>query len=247
MTEPIATLAVDFADYPEGFEARTRQHRCITHLMETAPDNFKVIIGTTRKGATMLVVWPRSGYPTHSQKAVPFVRDILDYTTEQKSFYGGFINSDIILHPAAYDRIREARDEGVDAILLHRTDVKESEVKRFLKTDNPGMVPAGTKVARGRSIDGLFITRDAWMLMRDGYPDFVTGEPYWDTAMIHILNGAKGALKLKSLRSNEVLHVKHPCTWAFGTPGAAKASAMFGELVEKTRAEKQKKRLTESE
>ena len=222
---PTATIAIDVANFPEGSSHRSRQHRCITRLIEDTPDDFEVRLGIVAPDAKQIHSWPRDGFEKHSDKHVPYVTDLLDYATSFGNPLGGFINSDIFLHPAAFPKLRQFAAENVDVVLLHRTDVTEGQLSRFTSMQDPTLVTAvGTRVAPGRSIDGVLFSPDAWALVRDEYPDtFTIGEPWWDTAMIQLIGGMR--LEHKRLYQGEVLHIKHGGNWSFSTP--------WGEMAHK--------------
>lgn len=230
MTRITATLAVDCAtDLVKGSSQRIRQHNALKYLLSTAPADIDVRLGSTNPKAVLMRSWPRNGNPTHSTKNVPFVRDILDWATEQKAPLGGFINSDIYLHPFVYGEIRRYAAENVDCVFAHRTDVTEGQFRSYMDRENPNEgSKIGVLAARGRSCDGVFFSRDAWQLVRHYLPDFVVAEPYWDTAVISCV-GALG-LDHRRLSQRGVLHIKHDQAWGFNTPAGQKAAQMFEEM-----------------
>lgn len=225
----IATIAIDFAPYPKEHPGRKRQHRCILTNLQNAPHDFRIQLGSVNSSRGSIVSWPRNGRSTHSEKAVPFVRDLLDWATAQNSVFGGFVNSDIILHPNFFEQVRELSTRCVDCVLVHRTDVTEAELDEFLKTDNAGELIRGKKVEPTRSIDGVFFRRDAWMLVRETLPDFVIAEPFWDTSMIHLATHAP--FETAALTSHEALHVRHATTWSFGSVGGMIAKKMHERFL----------------
>jgi hypothetical protein len=236
-------LAIDFAQYPpHRQEALQRQQKCILEILRTLPlETWESVIRCSCPFEhPQFIPWARDGFGEASDKHVPYLHDIFDELAlrAHENALIGYINSDNYPAPHLWSSIAKQAREGAQAIILHRTDVLEGELRRVIET--PGALAAlpnnknfGKRVSRGISCDGVFFKRSFWEdEVTPRYPDFVTGEPWWDTAMIYLLHWLEKVKSshVVSLSDNVLLHVKHPIGWNGNSPGAQRAKALYVQM-----------------
>lgn len=238
MTHPIV-LVLDIAAFPpHRSEASVSQRVCLARWIGWAPWNWIIRVGATPKAAGRafenLHRWPRESSPDASDKNVPYVRDLMDAAVEAspENALCGFVNSDIYPADHLFEDVNQRAEEGADYVLMHRTDVMAHQLDSVIAGASTHSKNLGKRASRAFSCDGVLMRPHVWRdELRPTFPDFVTGEPYWDSAMIRALD-ARTHLKPGKLRINAALHVRHAMGWGARTPYAKRALDLYTEFNE---------------
>jgi hypothetical protein len=235
MPKPVH-LVIDVATFPpERHEATVRQRLCVSQWLKAAPPNWTITLGQVpgrERPPSGMMLWPRSGWGAGSDKHVPFVSDLMDVAISKGSSRTlcGFVNSDIYPAPHLFEDVNRLHEEGVDYILLHRTDVTEGELSGVVRSGNYRSKHLGKPANRAFSCDGVFMLPQIWLNdIRPTFPAFVTGEPWWDTAMIEELTSRRD-LKEGKLGPDAALHIRHPMGWDRHTTHAERAHDLYKAL-----------------
>lgn len=211
-------IAVSWAPYPEGTPRALHQRQAYGQLAELAPDWCEVTLAVNTRevlpllpvprGGLQTVVLPRDASSVAGGRRLPFMRDMFDVATKgvPKDGWGGLLNSDIVVTEAFFDLFERVSDE-IQAIICHRTDVLH------LDTDPD----QGQKVNQKTCTDGVFVRGDLWAKHRNELPDYILGEPYWDTGFIFWSKIAK--IPTFHMGNHELLHVRHGRFWSYKSPG----------------------------
>ena len=166
-----------------------------------------------------LPVWYQSGKMDHidlvGPRKLPRIRDLMDYAMEALGCTDrlvGLMNSDILLSFTGMQALTESK---ADVILLSRNDVDALTLMNAV--DQQGVLEETFKskpVNSGISADGWFMRPKAWEVLREYYPkEMLIGEPWWDTAAIHLSKAFSRTLQVESLTDKHAYHPLHRGTW----------------------------------
>lgn len=129
----------------------------------------------------------------------PIVSELLDRlvdaAVESRAAYAGFSNADILISPAAIERVTTSRD---DAVVFSRMDV-----------DGATGAPLGEFLS---GQDTLFIRPEAFHAIRPRLRAYVVGEMPWDVIYTSILLTHVRASLVN--RGDDCRHVFHETIWA---------------------------------
>ena len=232
MPRPV-NLVIDVATYPpERHEATVRQRVCVSRWLSAAPPNWNIVLGQVpglEHPPSGMRLWSRDGWGAASNKHVPFVSDLMDESIKDGSSRTlcGFVNSDIYPMDHLFEDVNRLHDGTIDYILIHRTDVTEGELNGVVRSGNVRSKHLGRRVNKAFSCDGVLMLPSVWLNdIRPRFPEFVTGEPWWDTAMIEALTFNRD-LKGGRLSINAALHIRHPVGWDRHTVYAERAHNLY--------------------
>ena len=215
----VLNVAVSWAPYPEGSPRAAQQRQAFTRLAEIAPSWCSVTLTVQARekapvvpvpaGGLQVVVLPRDASSVAGGRRLPFFRDMLDVAVAglPPDGWGGILNSDIVVTQEFFD-LFERLNRDMRVVICHRTDV------RHLDTD-PGQ---GQKVNQRTCTDGVFVRPDMWAKHRLELPDYILGEPLWDTGFIFWTKLRK--LPTFHMGNHELLHVRHGRFWSYRSPGS---------------------------
>ena len=229
-------VVVNWAPYLAGSPRSHQQFRATTRFVELAPvwcglslarlprEGPPDVVIENASCAVQQAVLPRDAHGAAAgHRHLPFVRDVMDLACEGlgDASWGGFLNSDILVTERFFEAF-VAAERAVEVLLVHRTDIRRYETPP----------EQGQKVNQRTCTDGFFMRAAAWRRERQSYPDFVQGEPWWDTGTIY---WAK-ALQLKTLHlgDHECLHIVHQRYWQRRSAGA-NHNSMLGKSLWKTK------------
>jgi len=228
---------INWAPYPAGTPRSHQQFMAVSRFVEHAPSWAELVLCVlpTEEIPEVVVdgqrcdfqkaILPRDAFGDHAgQRHLPYVKDVMDLAAADSGddAWCGFLNSDIIVTPEFFTKIAKA-PRSTQIILVHRTDIRKYDV-------DP---KDGQKVNQNTCTDGFFIRRGLWQKERAQYPDFILGEPWWDTGTIFWSK----AKELETLRliDNECLHICHSRYWARKSLGAT-YNSMLGKHLWKSMA-----------
>lgn len=141
--------------------------------------------------------------------AKPFLKDLLDEALDRAgpSEWILYTNSDLGLAPDTYTRLLAVRGSAVEYM---RKDVDAAPQTLDELFTNPGELYR-------IGLDGFALRASLYAAIRDSIPDFVIGEPHWDTALSEILR------RLVPVRRDTVslFHPRHEQAWDMGNPTPA--------------------------
>lgn len=228
-------LVIDWAPYGPGSSAELSQKRAVGHLLREAPDWIEIVVGSMGGTIGGSHAWPRDGHGEASTKHVPYIRDILDYACFGKGTgasdveLAGFLNSDIIVTPKFFTALKYALDTHAGTVLCSRTDCSITRFRQFWGHRCIARLH-GKRVLARVSTDGVFMKPVTWRRCREVMPDFVIGEPYWDTAYIYWAHHM-GKEHYVHMREDECVHLRHGGNWDFTTDGAKRARMLYNSFV----------------
>lgn len=217
-------IVISWAPYPVGSPRLHQQREAFKRLAGMAPDWCEVVLARHRGEPLPLVPVPRSGLlevvllrdasSITRGRRLPFLKDVLRIATEDLdgTSWGGLLNSDIVVTQAFFDMF--ARLSEYDLVICHRTDILH------LDTDPR----QGRKVNQKTCTDGVFLRGDAWRRHADEVPDYILGEPYWDTGLIFWSKMAK--VPTFHMGNHEILHERHGRYWSYKSPGCQYNSSL---------------------
>lgn len=215
-------VVVNWAPYPEvPHHVNPRlfnQRQAFQQLCELAPDDCQIVLTTlpgekapmvpARDGQEILCVRLSRDALEQARRKLPYMKDTLDVAVDSMKDreWGGLINSDIIVTPEFFE-LFERIDDNIDVVICHRTDVLHFDT-------DPNQ---GRKVNQKTCTDGVFIRGSVWRERRGELPDYVLGEPYWDTGFIFWTKLKK--VPTFHMGNHELLHVRHGRHWSYKSPG----------------------------
>lgn len=153
----------------------------------------------------------RNGWATHkltrdaktefnSKRDFAFLCDMLDAANEiaKKGDIIFYSNLDCPIHPDTYKNLLSNREDATEFI---RRDVPF--VQSYKEIFQQPFVNYGI------GVDGIAIKKEAFENFKKIFPDFIIGEPHWDTAISGILN------QLCAVHQNtqDMYHIKHDQQW----------------------------------
>jgi hypothetical protein len=124
----------------------------------------------------------------------------------------GIMNSDIVL---SFVGMQALTDSEADIILLSRNDVDGDTLAAAIAEDGTLTENFSSKgVNTGISADGWFCTPRAWQVLREYYPkEMLIGEPWWDTAAIHLSAAFARQFQIETLHNKHAYHPLHRGAW----------------------------------
>jgi len=166
-----------------------------------------------------LPVWYQSEKMDHidlvGPRKLPRIRDLMDYAVEALGCTDrpvGLMNSDIVLSFVGMQALAESK---ADIILLSRNDVDALTLLNAVSEQ--GMLQETFKsmpVNAGISADGWFVRPKAWEVLRKHYPkEMLIGEPWWDTAAIHLSAALAQQFQVETLSDKHAYHPLHRGAW----------------------------------
>jgi hypothetical protein len=172
--------------------------------------------GWSREGWEILSL-ERDARSVGDVRAKPFLKDLLDGALERAAAGDWLLytNADLGLAPDTYARLRAVRGSAVEYM---RQDVDGDP--RTLEE-----LFAGAAEPYRIGLDGFAIRASLYADLRDAVPDFVIGEPHWDTALSEILR------RIVPVRrdATSFYHPRHAQVWdiAHPTPAGRHNEALF--------------------
>lgn len=148
-------------------------------------------------------------------RKLPQIRKLMKYAVKRAKSseeLAGILNSDIILTARG---VRALAQTQADIVILSRNDVDQTKLEQEL-TDKGALKNnvTGKPVNSGISCDGWFIKPPVWDVIGQYYPaEMLIGEPWWDTAAIHLSAAFSRMFKVEVLNDNHALHPIHKGAW----------------------------------
>lgn len=199
-------IAVNLANYPEG-ALRDRQNYAwgVAEKLHHPEVKFIPLFlrceweGQYETDNRML---SRCACQIGGKRHLPYIREMimLAYREEPGAHYVGYMNSDIIITPALRGLVRGMLRGRVSIVMVQRSEVSKPEEVPVPK----GLVEKGA--------DLLLIRSTELKHFLESYPDFLAGEPRWDTGLI--LWAKKHDVSVSVHRGLEIKHVMHRGEWA---------------------------------
>jgi hypothetical protein len=215
-------IVVNPAGYPKGSPEDQRQHVATNSVLNSPSNVFELFVTLpceVVQGYTNALELERCACKEiGGARHLPFLKEMLDNLHEQypDSDYFGFLNSDIIAMDRLWERIDELYQErDCKMFFIRRCDIATGELHRD-------------------GFDGLFVHRRLIDFYLDRSPDWVLGEPCWDT-------GSKWWFRLlgvypRVLEDGEALHVGHEKRWIDrDTPTFRHNETRYNRIIKRSR------------
>lgn len=151
-----------------------------------------------------------------NSRDLPYIKEIINKSAENKYDIVGYINSDILLGKEFVSCFHVKKD----VYMFPRNEIGEVEpedfVAGFKKIIYGGDMHAG--------VDGFFFDRLWWLKYKDEFPDdLILGETEWDTCYRHISK----SISDNYLEKRAIYHVYHDSQWNTTSMGAQNNIAIW--------------------
>lgn len=173
--------------------------------IEKAKDKNVVLLGCSSEGLS------RTGWKTHKltrdaktdlkgERDFAFLNDMLDAANKiaRKGDIIFYSNLDCPIHPNTYKNLFNNNENITEFI---RRDIPTVDSYEDIFSQRFENYEIG--------VDGLAIKKDIFQKSKKLFPDFVIGEPHWDTAMSGILHQAYDVHQ----NTEDLYHIKHEQQW----------------------------------
>lgn len=191
-------VVVNLAGYPKGSPEDQRQEDA-TNSVLNSPSNVSELLTVLScehpDGLTQCLTLERCACKEiGGTRHLPFLKEMLDNLHEQypDSDYFGFLNSDIIVTPQLWERLDSHNQNRRKLVIVQRADSKTGEINLD-------------------GADGFFVRRTLIQTYLNHSPDWVIGEPCWDTGLRWWCRGY--GINPALIRDGEALHVDHEQGW----------------------------------
>lgn len=177
---------------------------CLQSIQETNKHNVK-LIGCTANDIEL------DGWDIHTLsrdasthfkqgKDFAFLKDMLDVASEavDDDDYIFYTNLDVMITPDIYDIIYKTNEDIIEFL---RRDIDEC--------DTLEEAFASTYEQKETGVDGIAIKKHVYMEFRDRIPDFVIGEPHWDTT----ISGLFKKFHYVKQNTENMYHIAHERAW----------------------------------
>ena len=135
-----------------------------------------------------------------ADKDFAFLKDMLDIGCNEinDDDYIFYSNLDCMVIPDIYKDILKSKE---DVIVFHRRDIK--------KCTNLNDVFSSSYIVKKTGVDGIAIRKSVYNEYRDRIPDFLIGEPHWDTTIVNMFK------KFHYVKTNtkHMYHIIHEQAW----------------------------------
>ena len=219
-------VVVNWAPYPIGTSRLAHQIYAAEKLHELEPDWCEVFYARLPGEEAAPAPWnvvklDREASSVTGGRRLPYMKEMFDVAVQglPDDAWGGFFNSDIIVTPGFFQAVQEASEASQEVIICHRTDIRKADVAP----------EDGQKVNQRTCTDGYFLRAGIWRKWREAIPDFVMGEPWWDTGMIWWAK-YRGLAQVH-LGDHEILHLVHRRYWRRASDGAKYNSRLGRNLL----------------
>ncbi len=173
--------------------------------IEKAKDKNIVLLGCSSEGIS------RAGWKTHKlrrdaktdlkgKRDFAFLNDMLNAANKiaKKGDIIFYSNLDCPIHPNTYKNLFNNNENITEFI---RRDIPTVELYEDIFSQRFENYEIG--------VDGLAIKKDIFQKSKKLFPDFVIGEPHWDTAISGILHQAYDVYQ----NTEDLYHIKHDQQW----------------------------------
>jgi hypothetical protein len=155
----------------------------------------------------------------NNPRRLPYIKEIMDICAKTKCDVFGYVNSDVLLPPDAYQMLQM----DFDAYIYSRSDIGEATIDDWV--EGKFKVIYGGNMHSGA--DGFFFRKSWWNVNRNKFPDdLVIGETEWDTCYRLLIK----KIGCRYLEARMLYHTYHDAKWDKNSPAGANNTKILGEI-----------------
>jgi len=154
-----------------------------------------------------------------NNRRMPYIKEILDYTSNMPCDIFGYINSDILLDRDFFKTF----NKNSDAYVFYKKDIEEIDATNFLA----GKIKIVSEKPDG--VDAFFFRKQWWNKHKGYFPKgLILGETEWDTVYNSIIQKISNNYVLK----RALHHIAHDRIWSISSRGAINNMLIWNKIKE---------------
>ena len=215
----------NYANFENSPRLKNTQNLSLSSILNSKNDRVITITASSESikvdDCVNVVLNRTTKSESYGEKDLPFLKDLLDiaYNNSKCGDWLLFTNSDCCVSEDMYNNILKDTN---NVIVFHRLNIYDSpitleDMKRFRST------------CELVGVDGIAIKHEYYETTRDLIPDFVIGEPYWDTGIFGFYNKITNV----TINITDLYHIYHEKTWSLDslTVAGERNERFFLEMI----------------